>query len=176
MGVTEKMGTASNVAGALFIIIVLGSIAYFCVYSSFTIDVNETEKYVFQYINEERAVRGLAQLGADNSLASISKDWSEHLASSTDEITHGNFNERMLSIGLPNARFSTGEIIAYFVGDWFTVPTQNLPSERAREFVNMWLNSPPHREIMLYPSTGYMGVGVSKRVGAFYGVVDFKFG
>jgi uncharacterized protein YkwD len=94
----------------------------------------------------------------------------------TKEVTHGNFDERMQSIGLPNAQFSTGEIIAYFGGDFVNLPNANLSSDAARKFVDMWLNSPPHREIMLTARTGYMGIAASNNLLAFYSVVDFKFG
>jgi len=128
-------------------------------------ETEQTEAYIFQFINEERADRDLPILGTDANLSGISKEWSEYLASIND-LTHGDFANRLESIGYSS--YSCGEIIAYTGG--------GTPLEVARKFVDMWLESPPHREIMLTSSNGYMGVGVSKSVSAFYGVVDFRFG
>ena len=128
-------------------------------------ETEQTEAYIFQFINKERADRDLPILGTDANLSGISKEWSEYLASIND-FTHGDFASRMESIGYSS--YSCGEIIAYTSG--------GTPSEVARKFVDMWLESPPHREIMLTSSNGYMGVGVSKSVSAFYSVVDFRFG
>ena len=128
-------------------------------------ETEQTEAYIFQFINKERADRDLPILGTDANLSVISKEWSEYLASIND-LTHGDFASRMESIGYSS--YSCGEIIAYTSG--------GTPSEVARKFVDMWLESPPHREIMLTSFNGYMGVGVSKSVSAFYGVVDFRFG
>jgi uncharacterized protein YkwD len=164
-------------ATALFLVMTaLFSFGYFFIYNSFTVSMTTTQQYIFTYINDERTSRGLPALGIDNSLATIAKSWSNYLTSTYGNITHGNFNERMQSIGLPNHVYSTGESIAYFGGNLFSYPTENLASEHAIEFVDLWLNSPPHREIMLTPSTGYMGVGVNHQALGFYGVVDFKFG
>ena len=128
-------------------------------------ETEQTEAYIFHFINEERACRDLPILGTDANLSSVSKEWSGYLASIND-LTHGDFASRMESIGYSS--YSCGEIIAYTSG--------GTPSEVARKFVDMWLESPPHREIMLTSSNGYMGVGVSKSVSAFYSVVDFRFG
>jgi uncharacterized protein YkwD len=165
-----------SVAVLSLIAMTLFGFGYFCIYNSFTVSMTTTQQYVFTYINEERTNRGLPALGIDNSLATVAKGWSDFLTTTGGNITHGDFNGRMQSIGLPNSEYSTGEIIAYFGGNIFSYPTENLASEHAREFVELWLNSPSHREIMLTQSTGYMGVGVSHQMLGFYGVVDFKFG
>jgi hypothetical protein len=94
-----------------------------------------------------------------------------------NELTHGDFDSRMRSIGLPENEYSCGEIIASFQsGSVNGIPESGSSSDLSKEFVDMWLNSPPHREIMLTASNGYMGVGLSRNGSTFYGVVDFKFG
>lgn len=171
---SNHKGTAITVISVVFLLLLFGTLAY-GVYISFTVDMSQTEKYIFQYINEERTSRGLPALGNDTSLCTIAKSWSANMIE-TKELTHGDFDGRANSIGLPNAQFSTGEVIAYFGGDFVNLPNANLPSDYARKFVDMWLNSPPHREIMLTAKTGSMGVGTSNNLLAFYGTVDFKFG
>jgi uncharacterized protein YkwD len=85
------------------------------------------------------------------------------------------FEGRIASIGY--SYYSCGEIIGSFQsGSVNGIPDTRSASDLAKEFVNMWLNSPPHREIMLTALNGYMGVGLSKSGSAFYGVVDFRFG
>jgi uncharacterized protein YkwD len=141
-----------------------------------TVDIGQTENYIFQYINQERSNRNLPTLGNDTDLTRTSIEWSNYL-SSINNLTHGDFDTRMQSIGLPNTVYSCGEIIgSYSSASINGVPTTNSPSGIAREFVKMWLDSLEHREIMLTSSNGHMGVGVSRNGATFYGVVDFKFG
>ena len=140
-----------------------------------SVNLNETEEFIFQGINQQRANMGLPVLGDDSSLVSISNHWSSDLASMND-LTHGDFDGRMRSIGLPDTEYSCGEIIASFQsGSVNGIPDTRSSSEVAKKFVDMWLDSPPHREIMLTASNGYMGVGLSRNGSTFYGVVDFKF-
>lgn len=128
-----------------------------------TVDTAEIETEIFQIINEERADRGLPALFNDEALATIALDWSKHLAE-TGDLTHGDFEVRIASIGY--LQYECGEIIGMY-GGW----SQRL----GREFVDMWLESQGHRQIMLTPSGGYMGVGVSKGDEGFFAVVDFRF-
>lgn len=140
-----------------------------------SIDLEVTEYFIFEGINHQRASRKLSELGNDTDLMTISNQWSDELAAKND-LAHGNFEGRMQSIGLPDAEFSCGEIIGYYrSGTVNGVPETDTELELAHEFINMWLNSPPHREIMLTDSGGYMGVGLSCNGSDFYGVVDFKF-
>lgn len=139
-------------------------------------NIEDTEDLIFDGINKERLSRNLPALSEDSSLVYISDLWSSNLAS-MNEVTHGNFDGRLQSIGLPDTEYSCGEIIGSFKsGSVNGIPTTDNPSELAKEFVDMWLDSPPHREIMLTASNGYMGVGLCRNGTTFYGVVDFKFG
>jgi len=127
------------------------------------LDTADVDTSVFELINEERARRGLPVLSNDEALASIALEWSEHLAG-TGDLTHGDFDERIASIGY--SRYHCGEIIAMYNG---------LTTSLGRQFVDMWLDSPGHYQIMMTPKSGYMGVGVSKGGQGFFAVVDFRF-
>jgi uncharacterized protein YkwD len=140
-----------------------------------SISINQTKNDIFQDINSQRASMGLPVLGNDSALVTISNQWSNQL-SSMNTLTHGDFDGRMQSIGLPNADYSCGEIIESFQsGSVNGIPNTSSASDLAKEFVNGWLNSPEHRAIMLTAQNGYMGVGLSRNDSTFYGVVDFKF-
>ena len=169
------MGTIGKIVSSFVVgLIVVGIFVGIGLLMTSSVDIEQTEVYIFQYINEERANRNLPILGNDTNLSVVSNQWSEHLASIND-LTHGDFEGRMKDIGY--SYYSCGELIGSFTsGSVNGIPTENSPSEIAREFVKMWLESPPHREIMLTSSTGYMGVGVGRYRSVFYGVVDFRFG
>ena len=139
-----------------------------------SVSISQTKDELFKGINEQRINLGLPILGNDSALVSISNSWSNQLAS-MGTLTHGDFEGRIASIGY--SYYSCGEIIGSFTsGSINGIPTTDSPSELAKEFVVMWLNSPQHREIMLTASSGFMGVGLSKSGSTFYGVVDFRFG
>ena len=127
------------------------------------LDTADVDTSVFELINDERASRGLPVLLNDEALASIALEWSEHLTE-TGDLTHGDFDERIASIGY--SWYHCGEIIAMYNG---------LTTSLGRQFVDMWLDSPGHYQIMMTPKSGYMGVGVSKGSQGFFAVVDFRF-
>ncbi len=77
---------------------------------------------------------------------------------------NGDFGQRIASIGY--SYYSCGEIIAEQNGWSLSL---------ARDFVDGWIDSPEHYDIMMTASYGYMGVGVSKDGNVFYAVVDFRF-
>lgn len=128
-----------------------------------TVDTTQVGTKIFQQINEERTNRGLPVLLNDEALGTIALEWSTYLAE-TGNLTHGDFGVRIASIGY--SQYECGEIIGMY-GGW--------TSTLGRAFVDMWLGSHGHREIMLTPLGGYMGVGVSKGVKGFFAVVDFRF-
>lgn len=129
---------------------------------------SEIETQIFQLINVERANRGLPTLQNDTSLTTIAKSWSNQIAE-THNLTHGNFMSRLTEIGIYTYGFQYGEIIESYGS------TTGTPSTLARIFVDGWLDSQGHREIMLTALSGYMGVGASRKGSTLYGVVDFKF-
>ncbi len=145
---------------------------------SVTFKTQTIEQYVFQYVNEERTNRNLPLLGNDTNLVVIAKGWSDNMTE-RGVLEHGNFNQRLSSINYYGV-YKCGEIIEYYTnGPFVTADPEmytNSNSAIARVLVDGWLNSPPHREIMLTNQSGDMGVAVSiKGLGSFYGVVDFKF-
>lgn len=145
---------------------------------SFMFDVDEVERYVFLYINEERVSRGLPALGNDTQLCFVAKGWADSMVES-GVLEHGDFEGRLRTIDYFGV-YRCGEIIENYTASALAVVDvemfYNPNSAVARELVQGWLDSPPHREIMLTDMEGDMGVAVSlKGLGAFFGVVDFKF-
>ncbi|MCW4046112.1 MAG: CAP domain-containing protein [Candidatus Bathyarchaeota archaeon] len=173
--VGKTVSVVTGIVGFLIIGLIIGFI--FCGLGGLitsSISISQTEDEIFKGINEQRASMGLPILGNNSALVSISNSWSNQLAT-MGTLTHGDFEGRIASIGY--SYYSCGEIIGSFTsGSINGVPTTDSPSELAREFVDMWLNSPPHREIMLTASSGFMGVGLSRNGSTFYAVVDFRFG
>lgn len=145
---------------------------------SFNFNTKEIERYTFQYINEERASRGLPVLGVDNSLKDVAKGWADNMAQ-RGVLEHGDFEDRLRTINYAGV-YCCGEIIENYSSSVFvSVDLElylNSNSAIARELVKGWLDSPPHREVMLMAESGDMGVAVSRKgLVSFYGVVDFKF-
>ena len=132
------------------------------------VDTDYIRAQVFDLINEERLTHGLPELSFDEKLADVAQIWSEDLARRR-LLQHGNFEARMSAIGYGS--YQCGEIIGEIslVGiGFFQTPVE-------RDFVDGWLESSGHREIMLTPFTGYFGVGCSKNSDSIYCVADFRF-
>ena len=147
----------------VFVVCLVGYFFILHVVLPATVDTEQVELEIFKMINKERADRGLPELNVDNNLESIAKEWSDELIQ-IGELTHGNFDQRVASIGYSN--YSCSEIIAEQNG-W----TLSF----ARDFVDGWIDSPGHYDIMMTESYGYMEVGVSKGGSMFYAVADFRF-
>jgi len=132
------------------------------------VDVNYVRSRVFDLINEERLNRSLPTLIPDTRLGQVAQVWSEDLANRS-VLEHGNFEARMLSIGYGS--YQCGEII-----EQIDLPTMGFfESPLEQQFVDGWLDSIKHKEIMLMPFSGYLGIGVSKNSGSIYAVADFRF-
>jgi uncharacterized protein YkwD len=95
------------------------------------------EQRLITKINQTRAAHGLRKLRLGPNLQRGSHAWSRHLMRA-DAFHHSS----TLGAG-------TGEIIAWGTCSWFT-PLQA---------VRAWLNSAPHRRLLLRPGFRYVGTG-----------------
>lgn len=106
------------------------------------------ERGIVRAINRARARYGLPRLHAGNRLARAADAHSRSMLAG-DYFSHGDFGARV-------RRYVSfrqlGETLA-----WST-------RCGARQFVRMWLNSPPHRAVLL--SRAFRRVGVGRRVGS----------
>lgn len=93
---------------------------------------SELRAQVISLINQKRAQVGVGQLASNSDLSNQCQTWSAHMAS-TNTLQHSNMTY-------------SGEIIA-------SGPTT------AQAVVDLWMNSAPHREIMLNASYTLVGAG-----------------
>jgi uncharacterized protein YkwD len=105
------------------------------------------ERTVVRAINRARASHGLRALRAHRRLARAADVHTRSMLRS-DSFSHGAFSQRVRRY----ARFRR-------IGE--TIAMRSRCS--ARGFVRMWLNSPPHRAVLL--SRGFRRIGVGRRVG-----------
>lgn len=138
------------------------------------IDLNLVEAEIFRLINEHRNATYRPVLKNSPLLAKASKEWSEYLAEN-NVLTHGNFGGRMVSVGFSPSR--CGEIAEEFplgsVGYLRLIYPGVDETYLAEKFVDGWINSAGHLEVMETARFDHMGVGVSRNGGTYYGVVDF---
>ncbi|WGM89560.1 MAG: CAP domain-containing protein [Candidatus Bathyarchaeum tardum] len=166
--VKKVIGTIIGVIDGLLILLLIGlfffaPVLFNQVFMPTTVNVDQVENQIFDLINSERNDRGLPELATDSNLELIANQWSDDLID-LGKLSHGDFSGRVAQIGY--SYYQCGEIIAWQQG-W----TWNI----AQDFVDGWINSAGHYEIMMTSATGYMGVGVSKEGADFYAVVDFRF-
>jgi uncharacterized protein YkwD len=105
------------------------------------------ERAVVRAINRARARNGLRALRAHRRLARVADVHTRSMLRS-DSFSHGAFSQRV-------RRYVSFRRIGE------TIAMRSRCS--ARGFVRMWLNSPPHRAVLL--SRGFRRVGVGRRVG-----------
>jgi uncharacterized protein YkwD len=105
------------------------------------------ERAVVRAINRTRAAHGLRAMRANRRLARAADVHSRSMLRS-DFFSHGEFSQRV-------RRYVSFRRI----GETIAMRTRCSP----RGFVRMWLNSPPHRAVLL--SGGFRRVGVGRRKG-----------
>lgn len=140
------------------------------------IDRAETERYVHQYINEERTERGLPPLEFDTELREVARYYSARMAregffahTGPDGETLSDRYDRFgydCRVSVGDGRIATGgENLAY---TFYEAPVRTddgveyYGSERelARGIVDGWMNSDGHRENLLRPYWEHEGIGV----------------
>jgi uncharacterized protein YkwD len=119
--------------------------------------LDHRERAIIRGINQQRANYGLAPLRASGRLARAA-DFHSWEMLDANYFAHtsrdgGSFDERVRRYVNKNA---LGEALAYLGG--------SCGRGSARQIVRMWMNSPPHRAILL--SGTYRRVGIGKRVGS----------
>ncbi|SIQ68338.1 Uncharacterized conserved protein YkwD, contains CAP (CSP/antigen 5/PR1) domain [Haladaptatus litoreus] len=139
-------------------------------------DRSEVERYVHQFVNEERTERGLNAISFDTELRDIARGHSEDMAT-RNYFSHTspegeNFADRYEQAGY-TCRASTGDG-SYLTGGeniaqtWYDTPinsgdgTVRYTTERelARGIVDQWMNSQGHRENILTDSWQNEGIGI----------------
>jgi uncharacterized protein YkwD len=113
------------------------------------------ESSVIGWINAARSARGLVPLRYDSDLASISGIRASRMAS-RNVMSHtvgGNLSAQLNAYGVQWFRY--GEDIGWSTASW--------PSTSARSIFNAWMNSAPHRAMILSNRFNYVGVGLAYR-------------
>jgi uncharacterized protein YkwD len=124
--------------------------------------LNRAERAVIAKINGERTARGLQRLRADERL---SRAADEH---SADMLARGYFGHDTLggsSWSVRVGRYIRARAIGEVIGRLWRSGGAGAPGARgeASQLVRLWMNSPPHRAVLL--SRGLGRLGVARRVG-----------
>ena len=119
--------------------------------------LDQKERAIIRGINHQRANHGLAPVRASARLARAA-DYHSWEMLDANYFAHtsrdgGSFDERVRRFVSKRA---LGEALAYLGG--------RCGRGSAHQIVQMWMNSPPHRAILL--SSTYRRVGIGKRVGS----------
>lgn len=144
--------------------------------SNRAIDRAATERYIHEYINDERTERGLQPLEFDPALREVARYYSARMAredffahTAPDGATLSDRYDRFgydCRVSVSGGRIATGgENLAY---TYYEVPVNTdggvefYDTERdlARGIVDGWMNSQGHRENLLQPYWEHEGIGV----------------
>jgi uncharacterized protein YkwD len=121
--------------------------------------VDAKERAIVRAINRQRAEHGVAKLRTSTRLARAA-DFHSWEMLDADYFAHesrdgGSFDRRVRRYADHRA---VGETLAMLGG---------CGGRAARQVVRMWMNSPPHRAVLL--SSSYRRVGIGKRTGSLSG-------
>jgi uncharacterized protein YkwD len=116
------------------------------------------EAGIVRAMNQARASYGLPALASSARLARAADAHSKSMRR-RNVITHGAFGSRLRRY--VHAR-TLGENLAWMTGC------------DANAIVQMWLNSPPHRDVMLARTFRRVGVGQRSRTGTCFVTADFS--
>jgi uncharacterized protein YkwD len=113
------------------------------------------EAMIIGWVNTERAAAGLTPLRGDSDLAYIAGVRASRMASS-NTMSHtvgGNLANQLAYLHVQWYRY--GETIAWSTADW-TV-------DAARAIYRTWMNSAPHRALLMSTRFNYIGLGLAYR-------------
>lgn len=121
-------------------------------------EIDQMEKSILGYTNEERLRNGLKPLRSSGALAFLAKNHSQHMCKS-GKLSHESdaFPEgwRKLIQRLTMASVKSGAE---------NIALRTVESDKdawAKSVVKGWMTSPPHKKNILEPTHQYLGVGVS---------------
>ena len=103
---------------------------------------------ILKYTNQFRQRRGLPALALDQKASSLAQEHSSDMADRVVGFGHAGFQERTDQLRAVYGRYiATGENVAY-------------GRLSAKEVVNIWINSPPHRKNLL-GNFNKVGIGIA---------------
>ncbi len=128
------------------------------------IDVNDQnieekmELDVINFVNQERAKYGLSKLKIDEILTKAAR------LKSNDMLKNKYFSHESPSYGLPTDMLKN--IFSYEFNGYYLGAGENIATGQttARQVVDEWLNSKPHKENILNPNYKYIGVGLKGNI------------
>jgi uncharacterized protein YkwD len=140
---------------------------------NFTVDSAEAE--TFQEQNAVREKHGINEVKRTDALDDAAKHWADRMAS-MGYLSHGPAQrrlERRADCPLSGEVAAQTYIYETFEGENDTVLIDN--HEKAGEqLIKQWMNSPPHRRIMLEQNFTHVGVGINvTHRGELYAVMDY---
>lgn len=128
----------------------------------------QLETEIFRLTNLEREKRGLHKLIFVPELRELSRIQSYNMMKHVffSHVDHkGRDPGRRKDVYFPKLLGGVGENIAYIKG----IPLEKL----AYEFIQLWMNSPGHRENVLRKEFGHLGIGVIEEGGVYYATQTF---
>lgn len=120
--------------------------------------LDRSERALIRAVNSVRAQHGLPRLRANRAL-SRSADFH------TRDMLRANFFGHASSNGTPMARRVRRFRPSHTLGENLAYVPRRQRGHGPRSIVQMWMNSPGHRAILLSPA--FRRIGVSRRSGAF---------
>jgi uncharacterized protein YkwD len=111
-------------------------------------DKDELVKAVWKETNEFRKSKNLDKLDMRDDLNLVAQKHSEDMASGRRAFGHGGFDQRQVAVNKIIHYAAIAENVAY-------------GATTAKEVVDMWKNSPGHRENMM-GNYRYIGIGVAR--------------
>lgn len=116
---------------------------------------SDAESLVVDLVNAQRSARGLVPLRRYGDLADVAGRRATKMRD-TNALSHsiaGDLGRQLTAEGVKWYRY--GETIGYSRRAW--------AKEAARDLVRMWMDSKPHRDLLLSSRLNYIGVGLSYR-------------
>lgn len=143
----------SHAVGATLIAAI--AVTTFAAPASAATSASTAEAYIIGWVNTDRAAAGLAPLRGDADLAYIAGLRAYRMASANvmSHTVGGNLGSQLNYLNVQ--WYGYGETIAWSTSGW-TV-------DAARAIYRSWMNSAPHRALLMSRTYNYIGVGLAHR-------------
>jgi uncharacterized protein YkwD len=154
-GGTREAAAAAPLARLAALAVAAVALALVLAAASRATGLTSTEASFLRAVNATRSAHGLGPVQVDGRLERAARLHTREMLAQ-DRFGHGRWWQRLVRLGAPGPTF--GENLG-----WAT--ESSSPVER---IIRLWLESPEHRAVLLYP--GYSRVGIGVESGRFQGL------
>jgi uncharacterized protein YkwD len=167
----REVRVKKTLAVAVIVVALLGVLAVTPGIAGATVKLTKIERAVMDAVNAERTARGLPALRCSASLTRAARDHARSMAHNAF-FSHTGLNGDSVAERVRRHGYGSAGCRVWMVGETLAKATVGAQTPDAEQIVSGWMQSSPHRRVILTRSLRDAGVGVRAGGGWRYYTLD----